>query len=152
MRRLGPDPFWARVVKDQTLIVHHPDDLKLVLGGAPEPFAADPESKRKGMAAFQPDALTISRGDLWRNRRRFAEAVLDTGAPLHRLAPVLLGLAGDEAARLAQRGTVRWSDVNSAFQRLDPAGRVRRGRILLRVLLILLRCALIDLAMPISFA
>ena len=27
VRRLGPDPFWVRVVKDQTLIVHHPDDL-----------------------------------------------------------------------------------------------------------------------------
>ena len=44
--------------------------------------------------------------------------MLDTGSPLHRLAPDLLGVAGDEAARLAQRGTVRWGDVNSAFQRL----------------------------------
>ena len=99
MRRLGPDPFWVRVVKDQTLLVHHPDDIRLVLGGSPEPFAADPEAKRKGMAAFQPDALTISRGDLWRNRRRFAEAVLDTGSPLHRLAADSLAVAGDEAAR-----------------------------------------------------
>ena len=118
VRRLGPDPFWVRVVKDQTLIVHHPDDLRLVLGGSPEPFAADPESKRKGMAAFQPNALTISRGDLWRNRRRFAEAVLDTGVAAAPPGPDLLGVAGDEAGRLAQRGTVRWGDVNRAFQRL----------------------------------
>ena len=37
-----------------------------------------PKPKREGMAAFQPDALTISRGHPWEDRRRFAEAVLDT--------------------------------------------------------------------------
>jgi cytochrome P450 len=118
VRRLGPDPFWIRVAKDEALLVHHPDDIKIVLGGSPEPFASDPDTKRKGMAAFQPNALTISRGDLWANRRRFAEAVLDTGSPLHRLAPQFVAAARDEAERLAQGETVRWDDIHSAFQRL----------------------------------
>lgn len=118
VRRLGPDPFWIRLATDEVLLVHHPDDIKIVLGGSPAPFAADPDSKRKGMAAFQPNALTISRGDLWANRRRFAEAVLDTGAPLHRLAPQFLAAAHEEAEGLVQGATIRWDDLHAAVQRL----------------------------------
>jgi hypothetical protein len=118
VRRLGPDPFWVRVVREQALLVHHPDDIRLVLDGSPDPFAADPDAKRKGMAAFQPNALTISRADLWHNRRMFAESVLDTGKPLHRLAERFLAVAGEEAAQLESLGTLRWPDVNGAFQRL----------------------------------
>jgi cytochrome P450 len=118
VRRLGPDPFWIRVARDETLLVHHPDDLRFVLGNSPDPFASDPETKRKGMAAFQPHALTISRGDLWANRRRFTEAVLETGAGLHRLAPQLLDVVRDEARHLSVRGTVRWADLHRTFQRV----------------------------------
>ena len=63
------------------LLVLSLDDVRRVLEGSPDPFASDPEAKRDGMVAFQPDALTISRGELWENRRRFTEAVLDTGEP-----------------------------------------------------------------------
>jgi cytochrome P450 len=118
VRRLCPDPFWIRLGKEEVLLVHHPDDIKLVLEGSPEPFAPDPDTKRKGMLAFQPTALTISRGDLWANRRRFAEAVLDTGAPIHRLAPRFVAVALEEADALAERGAVRWDDLHSAFQRI----------------------------------
>ena len=118
VRRLGPDPFWVRVVREPTLLVHHPDDIRLVLNGSPDPFAADPDAKRKGMAAFQPDALTISRGDLWRDRRLFAEHVLDTGKPLHRLAERFLTVATEEAGALGSRGTLGWAEVNTSFQRL----------------------------------
>jgi hypothetical protein len=122
VRRLGPDPFWIRVAKDEALLVHHPDDIKIVLGGSPEPFASDPDTKRKGMAAFQPNALTISRGDLWTNRRRFAEAVLDTEAPLHRLAPQFLTVVRDEAHTLPGRPA---RDVPADDQ---ARGLRRRGR------------------------
>lgn len=105
VRRLGPDPFWIRLVADEVLLVHHPDDIRIVLEGSPTPFAADPDSKRKGMAAFQPHALTISRGDLWANRRRFAEAVLDTGAPLHRLAR---GCSPSSPTRRRRCSRARW--------------------------------------------
>jgi cytochrome P450 len=118
VRRLGPDPFWIRVGKEEVLLVHHPDDIETVLGGSPEPFAADPDTKRKGMLAFQPSALTISRGDLWANRRRFAEAVLDTGSRLHRLAPRFVAVAGEEADALTPRGEIKWDDLHTAFQRI----------------------------------
>jgi cytochrome P450 len=118
VRRLGPDPFWIRMGKDEVLLVHHPDDIKLVLEGSPEPFASDPDTKRKGMLAFQPNALTISRGDLWANRRRFAEAVLDTGSPLHRLASQFGTVVRAETDALADGGKVRWDDLHRTFQRI----------------------------------
>jgi cytochrome P450 len=118
VRRLGPDPIALKVGKDDALLVHSPGDIQFVLDGSPSPFAADPDAKRKGMSAFQPDALTISRGDLWQDRRRFAEAVLDTGAPLHRLAPRMTEVALDEARGLVGAGTLRWPQINAAFQRL----------------------------------
>jgi cytochrome P450 len=117
VRRLGPDPFWIRVGKEEVLLVHHPDDIKVVLEGSPQPFAPDPDTKRKGMLAFQPNALTISRGDLWANRRRFTEAVLDTGSPLHRLAPQFLAVVRAEGEALAEAGSIRWDDLHRAFQR-----------------------------------
>jgi cytochrome P450 len=113
----GPGPFYVRVARDEALLLTHPDDLKFVLGGSPDPFASDPEAKRNGMAAFQPDALTISRGSVWEDRRRFAEAVLDTDQPLHRLAKPFLDVAADTAATLGKT-TMDWQTFNEAFQRM----------------------------------
>ena len=117
VKRFGPDPFYVRVVKDEALLVHHPDDIKLVLGGSPSPFASDPDAKLKGMSAFQPNALTISRGDLWADRRAFAEAVLDTGR-LHRQAERFLAVANEEADRLAAMSTLNFEAINAAFARI----------------------------------
>ena len=113
----GPGPFYVRVAKDEALLVHHPDDLKFVLGGSPDPFASDPEPKLKGMSAFQPDALTISRGDVWEQRRQFADAVLEPGNSLHSLAKSFLTVAADTAGDLA-RNPIDWETIDAAFQRM----------------------------------
>lgn len=113
----GPGPFFVRLAKDEVLLVHHPDDLEFVLGGSPDPFAPDPEPKRKGMSAFQPDALTLSRGEVWAQRRQFADAVLQVGKPLHSLAKSFLKVAADTAGDLA--GTsVDYHVIDTAFQRM----------------------------------
>ena len=120
-RKHGPEPFWVSVAGDDTVIVHHPDDIRLVLEGSPERFGSDPEAKRKGMRAFQPEALTISRGDLWRQRRLFAEAVLDTGSAVHRQAGELVAVAAQEAAPLVAAltdGGIDDDAVSAAFQRM----------------------------------
>lgn len=117
--KYGPDPFWVRVGGDEALLLTHPDDLRVVLGGSPSPFASDPDAKRKGMTAFQPTALTISRGDLWADRRAFAEAVLQTASPLHSLAETFAAVAVEEAdALLATGGDLSYEALNLAFQRL----------------------------------
>jgi cytochrome P450 len=111
------EPFYIRVGTDKSLLVHLPEDIQAVLDGSPDPFASDPDAKRKGMSHFQPDALTISRGSLWENRRRFAEAILDTGKPLHRLAQTFLEVANEEADALTGE-EITWEHINDAFQRL----------------------------------
>jgi cytochrome P450 len=119
-RSYGPGPVWVRVATDRALLVLSIDDVRRVLEGSPSPFASDPESKRKGMVAFQPDALTISRGELWANRRRFTEAVLDTGRPLHRLADRFAAVAREEAAALLERAgeELDWDAWRAAFRRI----------------------------------
>ncbi len=116
--KYGPDPFWVRVGGDEALLLTHPDDIRTVLGGSPSPFASDPDAKRKGMTAFQPTALTISRGDLWADRRAFAEAVLQTSSPLHSLASTFATAAAEEAETLLAAGDLTYEAINSAFQRL----------------------------------
>jgi cytochrome P450 len=102
-RSYGGGPVWVRVMTDRALLLLSPTDAHRALAGSPDPFASDPEPKRDGMVAFQPDALTISRGELWRSRRRFTEEVLDTGRPRHRLADSFAAVAGEEVdAMLAE--------------------------------------------------
>ncbi len=118
-RKYGPDPFWVRVGAEETLLLTHPEDIHTVLGGSPSPFAADPEAKRKGMAAFQPDALTISRGDVWAKRRAFADAVLKPGSAAHPMARHFAALAVETADKaLAGGAALRFDELNAAFQRL----------------------------------
>lgn len=119
VEKYGADPFYVTVVKDKTLVVTHPEDIEVVLSGSPSRFGSDPEAKRNGMTAFQPDALTLSRGDLWEDRRRFAEAVLATGSPWHPLAESFLAKVADEAERLlATDDPIDFDTLNAAFQRL----------------------------------
>ncbi|HEX7739733.1 MAG TPA: cytochrome P450, partial [Marmoricola sp.] len=118
-KKYGPDPYWVRVGAEEVLLLTHPDDIRIALGGSPDPFASDPEAKRKGMRAFQPDALTISRGNLWADRRRFAEAVLQTDRPVHKLARGFIAIALAEAdALLATDGPIAFADVDDAFSRI----------------------------------
>lgn len=96
-RSYGGKPVWVKVVRDDALLMLDPDDIARALSESPEPLAADPEAKRKGMAHFQPDALTISRGDDWRSRRKFAETILGQAPADHARA-----VAEDEAERLLE--------------------------------------------------
>lgn len=117
VKSYGPGPFYVRVAKDEALLVHSPEDLEFVLGGSPDPFASDPEPKKNGMSAFQPDALTISRGDLWAQRRQFADAVLEPGKPLHSLAKNFVKVAAETAGDLAGQ-SVDYHTIDHAFQRM----------------------------------
>jgi cytochrome P450 len=127
--RHGPGPVWVRAGGDRMLLCLSTEDARRTLEGSPEPFAPDPEAKRKGMSHFQPDALTISRGEAWRNRRRFAEAVLDTGQPLHRLADRFLEIVRAEIESLL-------TDLDSRSAELDWDAFNRTGwRITRRIVL-----------------
>jgi cytochrome P450 len=113
-------PVWVRVMTDRALLMLTPADAHRALEGSPDPFGADPDGKRKGMVVFQPDALTISRGELWRDRREFTETVLETRAPLHRLADRFAAVAREEAAALAGESPseLTWDEWQRCFRRL----------------------------------
>jgi cytochrome P450 len=113
----GGGPVWVRVVRDPALLLLTPADVHRALEGSPDPFASDPPAKRDGMVAFQPDALTISRGESWRNRRAFTEAVLDTDARRHRDAERFEAIAAEEARALGE-GELTWEPWNDAFRRI----------------------------------
>jgi cytochrome P450 len=119
-RRFAPGPVWARMGKDRVLLLLSPRDIRRVLEESPRVFASDPEAKRKGMRVFQPDALTISRGPLWEDRRRFTEAVLDTGKPLHRLAGSFLEVTRVEVeALVAEEGPeLEWDAFHRCVRRV----------------------------------
>ncbi len=120
----GPGPFWVRAAGDRALLVTSTDDVRRVLEGSPEPFAADPDAKRRGMEHFQPTALTISRDGAWEERRRFNEAVLDTGKPAHRLARRFATVVAQEGAALIDEietdgdGYLDWDAFNLCVRRV----------------------------------
>ena len=117
-------PVWVRVVRDKALLLLTPADVHRALEGSPDPFAVRPEAEADGMAAFQPDALTISRGEAWRKRRAFNEAVLDTGGPLAGFAERFAAVAAEEAEALAVadhaegKDELRWDPWNETFRRI----------------------------------
>lgn len=117
--RMGPGPVWVHAGTGRALLVLTREDVRRVLEGSPDPFAPDPATKRKGMTHFQPDALTLSRGELWRNRRRFTEAVLDSREPHHRHAERFAAVArGEIAALVAVDTELRWDAWHAALRRI----------------------------------
>jgi cytochrome P450 len=127
-RSHGDGPLWIRVGKDETLLALGREAIRHALEGAPDPFAADPEPKRGAMQKFQPDALTISRNPEWKDRRRFTEAVLESGRP-HRFGGRFAEVGREEATGLPG-GSLDWEAWNEAVRRAarrvilgDEAGR-----------------------------
>jgi cytochrome P450 len=115
-RSYGDGPVWIRAGKDEALLLLGAEPIRRVLEHSPHPYAADPEPKRSGMRHFQPQALTISRQPEWAPRRRFAEAVLDTGRPVHRLGDQFASICLQEAQRLPS--SLDWEHFNEAIRRI----------------------------------
>lgn len=110
-------PVWVRVIREPALLLLAPADVHRALAGSPDPFASDPKPKRDGMAAFQPDAVTISRGEAWRSRRAFNEAVLE--AAFAGSAERFADLAAEETVAMAAKGgELDWDRWGAALRRI----------------------------------
>jgi cytochrome P450 len=92
--------FYIYLLKTKSLVVLDLDGIRRVLDYSPTRYAADPDLKRKGMSHFQPNALTISRGEEWKDRRQFNEAVLASGERLHPNADQFLRAIDQATGRL----------------------------------------------------
>jgi cytochrome P450 len=115
-RRYDGRPIWVRAGLAEALLLLSPGDAARMLNGSVDDYASDTDTKRKGMAHFQPAALTISRGEQWRHRRRFTDDVL------HAVSGLTSGIeecARQEAHRLiAASPSLTWKSWNRMFQRI----------------------------------
>jgi cytochrome P450 len=82
--------------------------IREVLDHSADLYASDGGAKGKGMCHFQPDALTISRGADWRDRRAFNESVLAYSQRVHPLADRFMFVVADEVARLRIGPSLEW--------------------------------------------
>jgi cytochrome P450 len=123
----GSEYLYVRMLTTKTLLVLDPSGVQQILERSPAVYA-DGRPKREGMQVFQPDAVTISRGDLWRERRRFNEAVLASGCPVHSQADAILSAIRDEveATGGTRRSRWTWADLDQLFARITR--RVIFGR------------------------
>ena len=112
---LLPNPVRPQVV------ILAPNHVHRVLDGSPEPFATASDEKRAALAHFQPEGVLISHGAERADRRRFNEAVLDTGRPMHRLAERFARVVAEEAAPLraaGRRADLTWDAFADAWFRV----------------------------------
>jgi cytochrome P450 len=114
------DYFYIYLLKTKSLVVLDFDGIARVLDHSPAPYAADPDLKHKGMSHFQPYALTISRGEEWKDRRQFNETVLASGERLHPLADQFLR-AIDQATEVLTANAGQylvWDHFDHLFKRV----------------------------------
>ena len=114
------DYFYIYLLRNKSLVVLDLEGIRRVLDHSPILYAADPALKRRGMSHFQPNALTISRGAEWEERRQFNEAVLATSQRVHPQADQILK-AIDQATGLLTANADRylgWDQFDHLFKRI----------------------------------
>jgi cytochrome P450 len=107
------------LIRKKSLLVFNYEGIKHVLDHSPSIYA-DPDLKRIGMSHFQPNALTISRGEEWKDRRRFNEKVLDSDHQVHENGDSFLNIIRLETPKLIEkrRHCLIWEDFDRLFKRL----------------------------------
>jgi cytochrome P450 len=102
----------------RTLLVYAQESIEAVL--LSDANAADPFLKKRALSRFIPDALVISSGDEWRDRRGFNENALATGKP-HEDRETFRRIASREAGQLTGEcaGELRWVDFQLLGERIS---------------------------------
>ena len=117
IRRANPGQG-ARLLGGRIVLLWGTDAIREVLDQSADVYASDAGAKGKGMCHFQPDALTMSRGEEWRDRRVFNESVLATSDSLHPFADRFVAVVADEVGRLYFADGLTWSDWEELFDRI----------------------------------
>jgi cytochrome P450 len=108
----------ARLLGGRLVVLWGEDAIREVLDSSADAYASDAGAKGKGMSHFQPDALTLSRGEEWRDRRGFNESVLASAERVHPLGERFLAVVGDEVARLRVGPRLGWNEFERMFDRI----------------------------------
>jgi cytochrome P450 len=108
----------ARLLGGRIVVLWGEEAIREVLDNSADAYASDAGAKGKGMSHFQPDALTLSRGEEWRDRRAFNESVLATSERSHPLGDHFLSVVADEVSRLDLRGDLDWDEFERLFDHI----------------------------------
>jgi cytochrome P450 len=113
------DLIYLSLVGGKSLLVFSESGIRHVLDHSPSIYG-DADLKSKGMSHFQPNALTISQGEEWIERRLFNEAVLNSHRGVHEYSEAFLGMIKSEVERsLRQIGKhFGWEDFDRLFKRI----------------------------------
>ena len=97
--------IYIRMLTGNSLLLFSEEGIKRVLDNSPSIYGV-PDLKQKGMSHFQPNALTLSEGEAWRDRRVFNEAVLNSSQRVHECSDAFLEVIKNEVrSALDQTGT-----------------------------------------------
>jgi cytochrome P450 len=107
-----------RLLRGRIVVLWGVDSIQEVLENSAVRYGSDGGAKAKGMSHFQPDAVTLSRGETWRNRRRFNEAVLATPESAHPLADRFLAVVAEEVSGLRIDTRLEWTHWEALFDRI----------------------------------
>ncbi|WP_433222877.1 cytochrome P450 [Dactylosporangium sp. CS-047395] len=117
--RHGDGPLRLAVPGRSVAVVLSADGVRRVLTGTPEPFSPATTEKVAALRHFQPHGVLISTGAVREERRRFNEAVLDTGAELHHaVAGPLAEIVHDEVKRLDPGRLLVYRTFEAMFNRI----------------------------------
>ena len=111
--------IYTYLIRNKSLLVFDYNGIKQVLDNSPVLYA-DPDLKRMGMSHFQPNAVTISRGDEWKDRRQFNESVLESSNKVHEDAEIFLNIIRLEIGTLLEGDCKRigWEAFDRLFKRV----------------------------------
>ncbi|HJS94426.1 MAG TPA: cytochrome P450 [Solirubrobacteraceae bacterium] len=105
----------VRLLGGRLIVLWGADAIREVLDRSAELYASDAGAKAKGMSHFQPDALTLSRGPDWRDRRPFNEAVLGSRERVHPDGRRFVEVVADEVDRMPLGQILEWRDWERLF-------------------------------------
>jgi cytochrome P450 len=114
-RNYGCDHLWTWFPLHKTLLVLNPETIEAVLRSSEN--AADPWLKKRPLSRFVPDALVISSGPEWVERRQFNKDMLDFGHP-HRHRDAFREIVIGEVDRLSGQH-LRWADFQGLGDRIS---------------------------------
>jgi cytochrome P450 len=108
----------VRLLGGKIVVLWGAQAIKEVLERSAELYASDSGAKAKGMSHFQPDALTLSHGDAWRDRREFTERVLATPERVHPDARHFLTVVAEEVESLHLKTELTWKHWEDLFDHI----------------------------------
>ncbi len=126
-QRYACDHFWLWFPMRRTLLVLAQPTMDVVLRS--DATAADPWLKKRALSRFVPDALVISSGDAWRDRRHFNQQVLDLGHPPRHRDAFMQIVGGEVTACSRHDQELGWAEFQRLGERISQQVILGPGRI-----------------------